>query len=416
MRVLIVAKHASVRFGGEAILPVHYFAKMRQRGIEVWMLIHARTQSELEALFPSDVDRLFFVPETRFDRVLGRLGYSMRSQLADVLFGPLQNLYTQILQRRLIRKLVHTLNIDVIHQPIPVSPKGPSLVFGFGVPVIIGPMNGGMTYPPAFRHMQSDFSRAFVWLGRRVADFINLVLPGKFYADVLLVANERTKQALPKWRRGEVRMLAENGVDLKVWQVSETKRSSSFDLKHFVFMGRLVDWKCVDILISAFRDLLASTDAMLHIIGDGPMRSELESQVAYEGIKEYVIFHGWLTQQQCAELLADCDVFVLPSVWECGGAVVLEAMALSLPVITTDWGGPADYVDDTCGILVAPHSRQSMIAGFSSAMKQLADSPPLASQMGVAGRKKIEALYDWNRKIDLILDIYSQSLVNYKKT
>ena len=97
------------------------------------MLVHARTQSELEALFPSDVDRLFFVPDTRVHRVLSKIEHSMRTQLADITLGQLPHFYTQILQRRRIRQLIHALRIDIIHQPIPVSPKGPSLIFGFGV-------------------------------------------------------------------------------------------------------------------------------------------------------------------------------------------------------------------------------------------------------------------------------------------
>jgi hypothetical protein len=54
MRICIVAEHASYRFGGEAILPAHYFARLRARGEEAWLVVHARTRDELEAAFPSD--------------------------------------------------------------------------------------------------------------------------------------------------------------------------------------------------------------------------------------------------------------------------------------------------------------------------------------------------------------------------
>ena len=53
MRVLIVAEHASLKFGGEAALPVHYYRILRRRQIPVWLVVHERTRSELESLFPS---------------------------------------------------------------------------------------------------------------------------------------------------------------------------------------------------------------------------------------------------------------------------------------------------------------------------------------------------------------------------
>src|SRR5262245_37126584 len=67
-RVLLVAEHASARFGGEAILPLHYFRVLRARGVETWMIVHERTRDELTALFPTDKDRLYFVPDQPMHR------------------------------------------------------------------------------------------------------------------------------------------------------------------------------------------------------------------------------------------------------------------------------------------------------------------------------------------------------------
>jgi hypothetical protein len=67
---------------------------------------------------------------------------------------------SQLEQRRLVRRLVERERIDVVHQPMPVSPREPSLLYGFGVPVVIGPMNGGMEWPPAFRPAGGRSGRA----------------------------------------------------------------------------------------------------------------------------------------------------------------------------------------------------------------------------------------------------------------
>src|ERR1700689_2504106 len=119
------------------------------------------------------------------------------------------------------------------------------------------------------------------------------------------------------------------------------------------------------------------------------MRSTLESLSANLGLGEHVVFHGFVSQKQCAKFLMDCDALVLPSLYECGGAVVLEAMAMGRPVIATDWGGPHDYLDDTCGVLLAPNGRSELIEGFASAMQRLIDAPNEAKALGAAGRKRV---------------------------
>src|SRR5262249_30600470 len=95
------------------------------------------------------------------------------------------------------------------------------------------------------------------------------------------------------------------------------------------------------------------------------------------------------------------------SLFECGGAVVLEAMASGLPVIATRWGGPVDYLDAGCGILVEPASRERFIAGLAAAMNQLANDAPLRRRMGENGRERAVRHFDWERKSDRSLEIYA---------
>jgi glycosyltransferase involved in cell wall biosynthesis len=155
----------------------------------------------------------------------------------------------------------------------------------------------------------------------------------------------------------------------------------------------------------------------LEVIGDGAaaadlrsLANKLELTATAEGEAGKVFFAGWMTQADCARKLAQQDCLILPSLMECGGAVVLEAMALGLPVIATDWGGPADYVDPSCGILVKPSSRAAMIEGLVDAMVRLAQSSPLRAAMGQAGRDKVLREFDWEAKVDRILTIYRDAI------
>jgi glycosyltransferase involved in cell wall biosynthesis len=312
-----------------------------------------------------------------------------------------------------VRRLVAEHGIDVVHQPMPVSPREPSLMQGVGAPVVIGPMNGGMDYPPSFRRADGWAERWVVAAGRWSAAALNLVMPGKRRAALLLVANRRTRDALPAGVCPRVGELVENGVDLSLWRADEVHEPLPDAPVCFIFLGRLVDWKAVDLLLHAFALASKHSPMRLQIVGDGVERPSLEALARELGLAEgegaCVHFAGWLSQPECAYALQQADALVLPSLLECGGAVVLEAMACAKPVIATAWGGPLDYLDDNCGILVAPTSRDGLIAGLAEAMLRLAQSPAERARLGRHGRDKVRRQYDWEIKVDAMLRWYEEA-------
>jgi len=398
LRVLIVAEHASTRLGGEAILPYHYFRGLRARDVDAFLIVHERTRSELETLFPTELDRIRFVPDKLLQKIFYQCGRLLPRRISEATFGLANQLLTQLSQRAIARSLACAGS--VVHQPIPVSPRFPSLLWNVGSPVVIGPMNGGMEFPPAFQHTESLLSHLSIPLGRAFSGVMNTLLPGKQRAAVLLVANRRTRAALPAGASHNVFELPENGVDLTQWHADPTPAASG----KFVFIGRLVAWKALDIVLHA----LANTpEASLGVIGDGPMLSRWQKLAASLGLQQRVKFHGWLPQADCARILASSTALVLPSLYECGGAVVLEAMASSRPVIATAWGGPVDYLDDSCGILIDPTSTKALVDGFAAAMQRLMLSPEIARLLGANGLEKVHAQFDWEKKIDAMLKIYA---------
>lgn len=405
VRPIIVAEHASTRFGGEAILPFHYFRFLRKRGIEAWLVVHDRTRRELDQILSADADRISYAPDRRIQQLGAKLCARFPSQLVNVPTGVVLHALTQADERRLVRGLVKSVGATVVHEPIPVSPKAPSLMYDVGAPVVIGPMNGGMTYPPAFASLQSAAERTLVKAARAAAAGVHVAIPGKRRASALLVANERTRNALPPGVSRRVIELVENGVDLSLFSRQERAANRSARPR-FAFMGRLVDWKAVDLLLEAVSLSVREVDLELDVLGDGSERARLEGRTRALGLSERVTFRGFLPQRECAAALGASDALVLPSLYECGGAVVLEAMAMGLPVIATRWGGPADYLDSETGILVEPSSREGFVHGLAAAMVRLARSPEERQRLGAAARGRVEERYDWEKKIDRIIEIY----------
>ena len=416
LKVLIVAEHASARFGGEAALPLHYFRVLRNRGIPVWLVAHARTRDELSNLYPHG-DRIQYIEDTAWHRAMWRLGKRLPDQISYFTTGFLSRLSTQLAQRRVVRRLVRECGISVVHQPMPVSPREPSMLFGLGAPVVIGPMNGGMDYPPAFRRQRGAVERVLLRLGRASATALNALMPGKRRAATLLVANRRTRDALPAGVCANVVELVENGVDLSLWQAPAARSDAPEGAAvTFAFMGRLVGWKAVDLLLRAFAAARMRAPMRLWILGDGTERERLEALAAELGLSGTapdatgsVHFAGWLAQAACAQRLREADCLVLPSLLECGGAVVLEAMSMGKPVIATAWGGPLDYLDETCGVLVAPDSRDAIVAGFAGAMVEMAQSASSRRRLGESGLAKVRNEYDWELKVDAMLDVYARA-------
>ena len=447
LRVLIVADHASRLFGGEAVLAVHYYERLRRRGVPAWLLTHERVRPEFDGKgYAEHVARLFgstpgslsthertfeaneyadhvsYTRDRKIHQLMGRMGTWLPDRISSLTTGYVSRLLTQIDQRRQIRRLVKELSIDVIHQPMPVSPKEPSLLYGFGVPVVIGPLNGGMDFPPAFKSADSLFARLLLKGSRWLSHGLNVLMPGKRRAAIILVANERTRRALPAGHGRSVEHMVENGVDLQLWQSRAPLRQGAHPAR-YVFMGRLVDWKRADILLDAFAQACRQQPMSLLIIGDGPLLAELQQRAKALGVlasapgtASGVHFAGWMAQADAAEQLSSQDCLVLPSIRECGGAVVLEAMAASLPVIAVDWGGPADYLDNSCGILVAPRSADYLVQEMARALVALARDPALRSRLGAAGRAKVEREFDWEKKIDAIQLVYARVVAAHAAT
>jgi len=415
-RVLIIAEHASESFGGEAALPLRYFRLLRDRGIPAYLLTHARVRTELESIFPNEMDHIYFAEETALHRLVWRFGTRLEPRLRHLTTAFLLRALTQLSQRQTARRLIHEIGINVVHQPTPVSPREPSFIYGLGVPVIIGPMNGNMSYPPSFKHEEPVVTRVALVVGRAFTGLLNTLFPGKKRASMLLVANQRTREALASKTQAQIRYLPENAVDTDVWKSGGSHRESA--TCRFVFVGRLIQSKGVDLWLRAIERLsqrgipLSAT-----VIGDGPERASLEEQAQDHGILATTLgqtgrvwFAGRRPQSDIAALLASHDCLVLPTLIESGGAVLLEAMAMGLPVISTDWGGPADYVDDSCGILVPLESREQLVGSLADAMERLATDAKLREQMGEAGKMKIQQHYTWNGKVTQVIELYREAI------
>lgn len=413
-RVLIVAHYASERSGGEGSIPLRLFGRLRARGVETWLLTHVSARNELIQLLPAaEFERVIFVSGTRGFGPIYTLGKRLPTGLRTIAWAVTQ-LERQIAMVPVARRLVRGLAIDVVHQPISVSPVIPSPLTRLGAPVVMGPLNGGMELPPSFRSRDSRLYALTKAARPIAATVMNGVLRGRAQAEVVLVANDRTRSLLPQSVRKRAAELSDIGVvlDSQVIQDEPATRieaSAGSGVTRFLFLGRLVGWKGVDILIDAFALVRERVPALLEIVGDGPQRAKLAEQAERTSRGAGIYFLGWLEPEDCMRRIRACDVYVSPSLQEAGGISVLEAMACARPVIATAWGGHLASVDENVGVLVEVSSRAALVQSLADAMVRLASDAGLRRRLGACGRRQVEARYDWDVIVDQTLGIYDEA-------
>ena len=415
LSVLVVAANASTRWAGEAILPLHIFRGLLKAGHDAWMCVGNETKPELDELLGPDARRVFYIEDTRMHSAFRLVQARIPTWIG---FNPLyysQVLATQWRQRGAVAQLVKELGIDVVHQPTPVSPRVPSLLVDLPAPLVIGPMNGAMEYPPGFRFMQPRGGRGVKNLTRSLANALPRVADAKRQAECLIVANQRTHDGLPSDVRGRIFRMAENAVVPELWArgpADEVAESTPVDRAfEIIFIGRLERWKGPEWLIEAVARACKRVDCRLKIVGDfRGERQRLAERVSQLRIESRVEFFGWQPQERCAALLHESDVLVLPSVFESGGAIVLEAMASGKAVIAVKWGGPADVLEASCGILIDPRDPASLVADLEHAIVSLANDRDRCAGMGRAGRAKVLAEYTWPAKIKRFVEIYREAI------
>ena len=131
------------------------------------------------------------------------------------------------------------------------------------------------------------------------------------------------------------------------------------DMLHIVSVGRLAPEKHFENIIPVAKTLRdMSTDFVWHIVGEGPERSQLETLVAENDLKDHVILDGSKTNPY--PYMKYADLFVHPSYVESQGLTVLEAMALDVPCVVTKSLGPCEFIEDGVNGLLTEQSPESL--------------------------------------------------------
>lgn len=308
-----------------------------------------------------------------------------------------------------LKKRLH--QFDLVHRITPVSPAVPSPFATWchksGVPFVLGPINGGLPWPKEFPDLRK---REGEWLSRFRSLF--RTVPGykatREAAAAIITGGQSAFREIPDIWKDKVIYIPENAFDPRRFPAPPHRSMQDYQDRPLraIYLGRLVPYKGCDMLLEAAAHLLRQGRMTLTIVGSGPEEERLRELITRLDIAHAVQFTGELRHHQVAEHLARADILTFPSLHEFGGAVVLEAMALGVVPVISNYGGPAELASPHCAFLVPLQERAAYIQGLRTILHAIAADPAQLLPMSENGRQRADKLFTWPRKAEQILSVY----------
>jgi glycosyltransferase involved in cell wall biosynthesis len=386
--IILIAPNVSEQMGGEAIKALQILREIKKLHPRTIQITHERCKSELSDRL--GLEGIYYVNDTLLSVSL------WKSKIFRALLDPWFCLKALRMAEQISAAEGMTGNSVIIHQTEPNSPVMPRFVSARHSNVF-GPVNGNIYYPKIFRKNESlsaSLRRTF----HMKIQFVNrMFFHGLSWADAVLYAGgSRTRSSLEAG--GCPSRILFDSVDCGVSDeiLDRARITQAGTNLNFVHYGRLVFHKGTAIAIESLTK--TTLPICLDIIGDGPEFDRCKELVSRLELQDRVKFKAWFpSHKDLINSLSKYRGVVLPSIEDANGLVVQEAMALGLPAVCLNWGGPQLLVENgISGYLIEPQSRESIISDIASGLDKLASDSTLAESFSVSAKNRAET-WRWSK-------------------
>lgn len=262
------------------------------------------------------------------------------------------------------------------HFAVPSGPLGIWMSKKYGIPNILS-LHGGDLYDPTKKfspHRSCFFRNCVSWVLNR--------------SDFVVAQSENTKSNAGRFYRydnSQVKIipLPYQKVDFK--SQNRNKMGMNEKDKYLISVGRLVRRKGYGFLLDTVAGL---KEYKLIIIGDGPEREHLYKKIRDLHMEDRVIFAGQVSEKVKFQYLQNADLYVLSSVHEGFGIVLQEAMQVGLPIVSTDFGGQTDLIEQGVNGFLVPYGDKRAMA---RAIRQILTDPALMHRIKRNNLAKIQS-------------------------
>lgn len=297
-------------------------------------------------------------------------------------------------------------NFDIIHQITPLSMRFSCPAIGFGVPVIMGPVNGSLNAPDAFKKE----CKTGKWYTKfRILDAYrfkyDLRLKNTYNkVDLLIGAAPYVEKLLAPIELKLFKVMAEVGLD----EVSQRtlKPSKAGENLRLLHIGRGVRTKGLRDIVTAMQYLKDRPWITLTSAGKGEEIEVCRRLAQKLGVEKNISFLEHISRERCDELYHQSDIFTFPSFREPTGGVLIEAMGHSLPILSVNYGGPASLVDKTAGILLPLSTPEQLALDLAEKIKMLDDDREHLHELAIGAGRRMEEVALWPKKMEWLMQLY----------
>lgn len=308
------------------------------------------------------------------------------------------------------QKICREAGIDLIHQITPIEFRS---IGNYGkIPntrFVCGPLGGGEFLPKGLRsyagknmlveHLRSGLNSWYRLCYRLTGKLKN--------CDYLLFANRETQAYLSNLANGIPQELYfDNGISQSEFD-AYLPRTTTAAAPILLVAGRIAYRKGHRLLLDALAGLAPELDYRCRIVGTGPEMAPVQARCRELGLEDKVTFTGRIPFGDMATEYQNAHVFIMPSIRETTGAVLLESMSKGLSVITIDRFGGAVLLDNTTGWLYGGNRREDYVLALRAAIAESLDAPHAAAQKGETARAQ-SRLHIWPEKATHYQKIYEK--------
>ena len=327
----------------------------------------------------------------------------------------LHYLFWQRAVLREARRLHRKQNFDVVHHLSWGTISAPPLLWRLPIPFVWGPIGGGQTAPAAFRRYFGSGWASEVLRTLRVK--VATRLPGLRRAvresALILSTNEETTHALMAAGARQVRFCPNIAVPEQLIGHRADEPTAERPELIVLWVGRLIPLKGLPLALEALAQVERTFPVRLRVVGEGPLRGDMESLAQSLGVRDRVDFVGAVPWLEMMGYYREADVFLFTSLRDSSGAVITEAMAHRLPIITLNHQGVGAIMPPEAGIKVAVTNPDETVKALADGIRRLAHSPQARKHMGEAGWNYAQSM-GWQQRAEEMTGYYEEVVASYR--
>ncbi len=294
------------------------------------------------------------------------------------------------------------IKFDVVHHITMGDFRIPGKMYKLNAYTIFGPVGGGQSTPASLKGYEKyppvEKFRELVNKSRAVSPKYRHSLE-KF--DKVYAINKETGAIISKAMKKPCERLFELALADEFKNLDIPQKNN--DVPQIIFVGRLIEKKGLMLLMDAVNALPKELCYKLKIYGGGPLEGTVKDYIKSNGLADKVELCGSVEHTEISKAYMNGDIFVLPSLRETSGNVLIEAMAHKIPVVALDMSIASDLKNESCGEFVNTNqSREKIIRDFADKLELLVNNRELREKYGNNGYSYVNSKLSWEWKVNKV--------------